>query len=298
MSKVLPSEAELRESYTAFHESAFGLLDQVDKKPLNLMFAAVNAQIALELFLKYLFTRLGRGDEILKSNKHGSMVDYKEFNQILNLLYSDKGTKFGKKKELVQLMQIRNSIVHRGQKAAWDPEVAKITVKALFFMHATMKFYFNEVLFFDNYTPHKISQTKVWRVGAESFCEEIADIYHCDVLNCTNCKSDAVISGEILGFYEGCCVSDLVCLCCLTSINIENEARLLYCPDCDDRSYLIDALNEQDEQLYVGKCMACPTNTWVRKCGFCEEFYHPSSENEVEYNGFYFCSTDCKECYV
>lgn len=31
MSKVLPSEAELRESYTAFHESAFGLLDQVDK---------------------------------------------------------------------------------------------------------------------------------------------------------------------------------------------------------------------------------------------------------------------------
>lgn len=52
------------------------------------------------------------------------MVDYKEFNQILNLLYSDKGTKFGKKKELVQFMQIRNSIVHRGQKAAWDPEVA------------------------------------------------------------------------------------------------------------------------------------------------------------------------------
>ncbi|EKO3407932.1 hypothetical protein R1U54_000067 [Vibrio fluvialis] len=297
MSKTLPSEAELRESYIAFAKHTFELLSDIDKKKLNLMFAAVSSQVALELFLKYLFTVKGKVNEIRKAKSGKLTNDFKDFNQILSAFYSTRTWSFGQKKELIELMQTRNSIVHRGQKAAWDPDIAKIVVKTLFFMHATAKSDLDEVLFFDNYNPHHISNVKVWREGVSSFCDELVDIYDCDVLTCTACNSFSVVSGELLGLQEGCCVSDLVCLCCLTSINIEREARLLECYECGEKSYIIDAYNEQDDQLYVGKCSECHTDTWVRKCPDCESFYHPKAEKEVFSKGKYFCSKSCEECH-
>ncbi|BCV66989.1 hypothetical protein TUM17387_23480 [Shewanella carassii] len=297
MGKSLPSESELKESYKSFANFTFELLGDIASKKSNLMFAAVNSQIALELFLKYLFTAKGKVDEIRKTKKGELIDDFKDFNQILNSFYSSRSWNFGQKKEFVELMQTRNSIVHRGQKSQWDPELAKIIVKTHFFMHATAWSELGEVLLFDNYIPHKISNISVWREGVEDFCDDLADIYNCEVLSCTACKSRAVVSGEIFVLEEGHTEEYVVCLCCLSSINIEHEARLLECYKCFDRAYLIDAFNEQKNQLYIGKCSECDTDTMVRKCANCEWFYHPSSEPEVKFINKYFCSESCKECY-
>lgn len=129
--------------------------------------------------------------------------------------------------------------------------------------------------------------------GVESFCDDLADIYDYNVLNCTACKARAVISGELFVLEEGHTEEYIVCLCCLSSINIELEARLLDCYECCDRSYLIDAFNEQKGQRYIGKCSECETDTYVRKCTGCWEFYHPSEEPEVRLGDKYYCSEEC-----
>ncbi|MBL0711821.1 MAG: hypothetical protein JJV99_12525 [Colwellia sp.] len=79
MAKELPTQEELRESYTAFANFTFELLGNIEQKKSNLIFAAVNSQIALELFLKYLFTAKGRVDEIRKKKKGALTNDFKEF---------------------------------------------------------------------------------------------------------------------------------------------------------------------------------------------------------------------------
>lgn len=297
MSRTLPSEIELKESYMAFANFTFDLLGSIGENKSNLIFAAVNSQIALELFLKYLFTAKGKVDEIRKKKRGELIDDFKDFNEILNHFYSSNSWSFGNKKEFIQLMETRNSIVHRGQKSQWDPELAKVIVKTHFFMHATAWSELEEVLLFDNYMPHRVSAVNVWREGVESFCDDLTKLYHCEVLKCSSCKSKAVVSGDLFVLEDGHTDEYLVCLCCLTSINIEHEAELLECYECLNKSYLIDALNEQKYQLYIGKCSECDTNTEVRKCAHCEWFYHPSSEPEVKFLDKHFCSESCKECY-
>ncbi|MDP2514763.1 hypothetical protein Q8W17_08140 [Photobacterium damselae subsp. piscicida] len=65
-----------------------------------MVFAAVNSQVSLELFLKYLFTATGRVDEIRKTKKGELIDDYREFNEILNRFFSSKTWSFGNKKSL------------------------------------------------------------------------------------------------------------------------------------------------------------------------------------------------------
>lgn len=296
MGKTLPIASELKESYESFANFTFELLSEIGNKKKNLVFAAVNSQVSLELFLKYLFTATGRVDEIRKTKKGELIDDYREFNEILNRFFSSKTWSFGNKKELVELMQTRNSIVHRGQKSEWDPELAKIIVKTHFFMHATAWSALGEVLLFDNYYPHKISNIDVWRKGVESFCDDLTEIYDCDVLHCTACHARSVISGELFVLEDGQSDEYIVCLCCLSSINIEHEARLIECYECCDTSYLIDAFNVQKGQRYIGKCSECETDTYVRKCAGCEEFYHPS-EAEVSVDGRFYCSKSCQKIY-
>lgn len=152
-----------------------------------------------------------------------------------------------------------------------------------------------EIILFENYHPHKISNVNVWRAGVESFCEDLSDIYDFQPLNCMACNCNSVVSGEYFVLEDGHIEDSLTCLCCLTSINIELKASLLECYKCCENSYLIDALNEQVNQLYRGKCSECETDTEVRKCISCECFYHPSSELEVSAKDKYYCSKRCME---
>jgi hypothetical protein len=295
LSQTLPAADELKASYLLFSNFVFLLLGEIGEKKENLMIAAVNSQIALELFLKYLFTARGKVDEIRKK-KGGVLVnEFKDFNEILNHFYSSKSWSFGNKKEFIELMQARNSIVHRGQRSQWDPELAKIIVKTHFFIHATAWSELGEVLLSENYTPHKISELEVWRTGVEEFCDDLSELYDCYPLNCSRCYSRSVVSGELFVLEEGQTDGYIVCLCCLSSINIEHEARLIDCYVCSEESYLLDAFNEQAEQLYFGKCTDCDTDTWVRKCANCEKFYHPAARTEARLKDAFFCSENCKE---
>lgn len=191
-------------------------------------------------------------------------------------------------------MQTRNSIVHRGQKSEWDPELAKIIVKTHFFIHATAWITLGEVLLQDNYSPHKISNVDVWRKGVEGFCDDLAEIYDCDVLTCLACHARSVISGELFVLEDGNSDENIVCLCCLSSINIELEARLIDCYECYETSYLINALNVQEGQRYIGKCSECDTDTYVRKCSGCEDFFHPLAEETVKVEHGIYCSEVCR----
>ncbi|TFZ48163.1 hypothetical protein E4T25_17755, partial [Photobacterium damselae subsp. piscicida] len=132
MGKTLPTASELKESYESFANFTFELLSEIGNKKKNLVFAAVNSQVSLELFLKYLFTATGRVDEIRKTKKGELIDDYREFNEILNRFFSSKTWSFGNKKELVELMQTRNSIVHRGQKSVVTP-IDLLMVKFTFY---------------------------------------------------------------------------------------------------------------------------------------------------------------------
>ena len=294
MTNTLPTKEELKSSYLLFANFVFEILRSIGEKNENLIIAAVNSQISLELFLKYLYVATGRANEIQKKKGGVPINDFKDFNEILNHFYSSKSWSFGNKKEFVTLMQARNSIVHRGQRSQWDPDLAKIIVKTHFFIHSTAWSELREVLLEDNRLPHEISKVGIWRQGVEEFCDELAEIYDCYPLICSQCHSRAVVSGELFVLQDGQHDEYIVCLCCLNSINIEHEARLIDCYTCGERSYLVDAFNEQPNKLHPAKCNECATDTWVKKCTSCREFYHPTV-SEAKSSGKFFCSEGCLE---
>jgi HEPN domain-containing protein len=289
----LPTAAELKSSYLLFANFVFDLLGDIEDKKENLMLAAVNSQIALELFLKYLFTAKGKAKEIQKQKSGRIIEDFKDFHEILNYFYSSKSWSFGNKKEFIKLMQARNSIVHRGKGGQWDPELAKIIVKTNFFIHVTAWEELGELLMQENYIPHEISEVDVWRSGVESFCSELSETWDVYPIICSRCNSRSVISSELFVLEENQDVDCIVCLCCLCSINIEQEARLMECYICFEKTYLVDAWNQQAKQLHPAKCTECDTKSSVRQCANCEGFYHPAV-NDYEKDGRYYCSSTCQ----
>jgi len=295
--KRLPTASELKGAFTDFAKFTFDLLETIETKPNHLKFAAVNSQIALELFLKYLYVKNGQANDIQKFKKGKVENDFVDFSKILNHFYSSRKWSFGEKRELVKLMQTRNSIVHRGQHSKWDKDLAKSLVRTLFFIHATAWSELREILFFDNNTPHKIAWNSVWREGVESFVEDLSKIFKCAPLACLACHAKSVVNGDVMVLNENHNENNLICLTCLSSIDTSEEAGLIKCYICQKNSYIIDAFNEQDDQLHVAKCSECMTHTWVRICRNCENFYHPSCSDEVQVNGRYFCSVVCSECY-
>lgn len=295
--KNLPTASELRITFSDFAWFTFDLLGKVQSDRKYLKFAAVNSQIALELFLKYYYVTSGKSEQIQIVKNGQFHNDFLEFNQILNHFYATRRWSHGVKKEFVKLMEARNSIVHKGV-ANLNEEAAEIIVRTLLFIHATAWSDLGEVFFFDNYLPHPISKNPLWLAGVESFVSQIADLNNSNVTPCITCGAYSVVNGEILVLDEVHSHNDFVCLNCLTSVNIEHECRILVCYDCSEKAYYVDALNEQARQLYVGKCAECGTDTWVRKCFGCEIFYHPSSTDEVVIDGKYFCCSDCSQDYL
>jgi hypothetical protein len=277
--------------------STFNLLETINQKPNNLKFAALHSQIALELFLKYFYVTQNKTNEIQKSKKGSLIEEFKDFHQILNHFYSSESWSFGKKKDSVIIMENRNSIVHRGQSKEGDKELAKNIVKTLYFIHSTAWVYFNITILFDNYRPHEISKNKVWRDGVKSFVDDLADDFDYEVTTCLSCNAETVIHGESLVLDEEHTEDHFICLTCLTAFNTSHEAGVIQCYSCDRESYIFDALNEQENQMYVAKCTECETNTWVRKCKNCEEIYHPNITNEVKKENVFLCSKDCLDSY-
>lgn len=272
-----------------FSRFTFELLEETTEGNNKLKFAAVNSQIALELFLKYYYIKMGKVTDILKIKVGAYTSDFNDFSQILNHFYSKRNWSYGQKKELAKLLNVRNAIVHKGQNSKWDAELATTIVRTMFFINATAWSSMGESILFNNYTAHSIGWNPIWRHGAEDFAGEFCD----DVYPCLSCGAYAATPAEVMVLDSSNTEDDLICLCCLSSIDIKYQARLLDCHHCGDKSYYVDAINEQPHQLYVGKCVECETNTPVRKCDWCNDFYHPSSVTEVIVGDKYYCSQSC-----
>lgn len=193
------------------------------------------------------------------------------------------------------MMEARNSILHKAQKADWDVELAKNVVRTLFFIHSTWYSDLGGCLFERSYlVPHPLSRNKVWGQGVQSFVEQLIELHDMPVKTCLTCKQYAVVPGEFFGLIGAEGDEYIVCLNCFDSLDVENEVRLLTCHKCEEESYIIDALNEQPGQLYVGKCTECGEDSWMRACASCKKFHHPE-QGEVVFQERFFCSSDCVE---
>ncbi|AJZ63135.1 hypothetical protein OI25_5659 [Paraburkholderia fungorum] len=294
--KSLPNEDQLQEAFVDFSMLAFELLERADKDYRYLKFSAVNAQVALELFLKFHFTKNGKLHHIQKKKNGVAQNEYIDFSQILNLYYSTRTWSFGVKRELVALLNARNSILHKARHTGAPEELAINVVKTLYFIHSTWHSDFGGLLFQRSYgLPPPISKNKMWRKGVQGFVEQLESVHDMDIRTCLACQQHSVITGEFFGLEGAEGMEYLICLNCFDSLDIEHEARLIRCHVCHSRTYIVEALNEQERQLYAGKCTACLEDNFVRRCIQCESFYHPE-DGEFNKKGRYFCSLACLEC--
>ncbi len=275
---------------------SFELLERADQDRKYLKFAAVNAQIALELFLKFYFTKEGSVDKIRKKKNDVFQSEYIDFSQILNLYYSTRKWSFGVKRELVDLLEARNSILHKAQHSGSLEELAINVVKTLYFIHSTWHAKFGGLLFERSYgLPSTLSKNKMWRKGVQGFVRQLEGIHKMDVIPCLACDQKTVVTGEFFELVGAEGAEYLICLNCFDSLDVEDEARLIKCHVCKKHTYIIDALNEQKRQLHAGKCTTCHENSFVRRCIECDRFYHPE-DGEFNDGVKYFCSSDCLEC--
>ena len=286
----LPTLEELKLSFMDFADFTFELISESDKDPGRLKFAAVNSQIALELFLKYYYLKSGNSRKILKKKQNQYIDEFKDFSQILNNFYSERSWSYTEKKELARLLDVRNKIVHKGKDATNNEDIAESIVRTLFFINATAWSDLGESIFYNNYDYLKVNRGGLWRRGAESFASSIGE---CHI--CLFCNALSAVRSEFMVLDVSNKQDDLICLNCFSVLDLENQIRLIKCYQCEDVEYYAEAMNEQDDQLYIGKCQGCGADDPVRRCISCEVFYHPSSE-EKKFKGLFFCSEGCFEC--
>lgn len=295
----LPTETELYDSFVDFYSFTLELIEKTSKDRKYIKFAAINAQISLELFLKFYFAKSGNISSILKMKRGKTVKIFKDFSEILSYYFSTRKWSNGVKKEFVSLLETRNSIVHKGINNLTNEDIATIVVKTIFFIHATANDEFSEFLLNEHYGREaKIAYNPLWTKGVKSFVGHLQSIWGNDIAStCLRCEEFSVVTGDFFSLEEYQYEKHLVCLNCLTTIDTELQATLIKCYECDKKSYILDHNNEQNHQLFVGKCTECEASTWVRKCHECEIFYHPPVEDEKKENGKYFCSIDCVEIY-
>lgn len=290
-------EKNLYDSFNSFLKFSIDLVGELDKNKDNYKFAVVNMQITLELFLKYYFIRKGLSKYVIdRVNDNG--IKYKDFYMVLNNYFRVSKWSYGRKKELTKILQIRNNIVHSGTNTQWNKEVVGYIIRCIFFMHGIMSSEFDELLIGNN--KFKLRNNVLWTESVEEFIDDLV-IIHKDfpIRTCLSCGEYTLIPKEIFDIGEptSSVVDDLVCLNCLDVYEMESDNTIIDCYECIDGSYFVNLSNPQEQQLYVGKCSECGTNTWVRKCAECERLYHPSDEQEVNFQDKFFCSEECVEMY-
>lgn len=253
-------------------------------------------QITLELFLKYYFIRKGLSEYVIDEiNNNG--IKYKDFSMVLNNYFRVNRWSYGRKKELIKILQIRNSIVHSGTNTQWNKDAVGYIIRCIFFIHGIMNSAFGELLIHND--EFKIKNSVLWTESVKEFIDDL--VIMCEefpIRTCLLCGEYAVIPKDVFDIGEPTSrgADDLVCLNCLCVYDKES-LEIIDCYNCSDGTYFVDILNPQDQQLYVGKCSECGTNTWVRKCEECGKFYHPNEEQEVEFENRFFCSKECVEMY-
>ncbi len=290
-------EKNLYDSFQSFFKFSIDLIGELDKNKDNYKFAVVNMQIALELFLKYYFIRKGLSKYVIdKINVNG--IKYKDFSMVLSNYFRVNTWSYGRKKELTKILQIRNNIVHSGTNTQWNKDAVGYIIRCIFFIHGIMNSEFDEMLISDN--KFKLKNNELWTESVEEFIDDLVimhENFSFPIRTCFSCGKYTVIPKEIfdMGQPTSSVVDDLVCLNCLEVYQMEFACTIIDCYECVDGSYFVDLLNPQAQQLYVGKCSECGTDTLVRKCSECEKLYHPSEEQEIRFRDKFSCSEECAE---
>ncbi|SDH12054.1 hypothetical protein [Desulfosporosinus hippei] len=285
--KKIPNDDEIYQTFLSFLNFSFDLINKIDSTNDYLKFAVVNIQISLELFLKYYFMKKGQKDLIIVK-KNGQEKEFKDFSDILNLFFTQNRWSYGSKKELRKILDARNYIVHSGLKAGWNYELAKYLIKCILFMQGTMQSSFDSNSIKIQLQEFHISKNKIWKEGVEEFVK-LKGYY---ALTCPECDTRSFVSCENFRFIDFFDEDLKHCLCCFTYID-SDMAKFIDCYNCGEASYMIEPLNKQDNDFYVGICLECNTNTWVKKCNHCGKFYHPSVVSGYSYKGKSYC---CKKC--
>ena len=286
---------DLKNGFSSFFNFSLSLIETLTEKNDHLKFAVVNMQIALELFLKYYFLKKKMPERVFKSSK--DKIDYQDFQQVLGSYFSVERTKqFVKKKHLESILYSRNDIVHKGHYLEYDEELANCIISCAFFIQGKSKTEFSETLIMTEYQSNKLSTNRIWREGAEEHARKVTSLFNEIALVCPHCSSLALVDKEIFNFDEKGSIEGLQCLTCFQEVDTEISGILITCYSCDKKTYYVDKLNEQSDQIYLGGCLNCGFKMDVRRCSNCDKFYYPDiQQNEVFFNNNYFCSKDCSE---
>jgi len=286
-------EKELKDSFISFFNFSLSLIEKLDEKNGYLKFAVVNMQISLELFLKFYFIKIGKPEIVLDTNRK-----FKDFSFVLNAYFSHDRNPLISKKNLSTILESRNSIVHKGKLNEWDESLAEYIISCVFFIQRIYQINFEDTLIYSAIFSHKISRNTIWKKGAEKFANAISMKNQCKTLTCPECYAKAMVDMEIFNFDEYNQIVGIQCLSCFIYYDTENAAEIVECNACLENSFLLDKLNEQKEQIYLGLCLECDNKDIVRKCFNCESYYFPSTtENEVFSDHKFFCSQFCFEAW-
>lgn len=262
----LPTEEELRRTFNLFLNRTIELLSQVDERKELFVFCAINAQVCLELFLKYYFFRMGKRSEILVK-KNGEITNvFNEFQQILNHFFASSRIRHTSKKELEAVARLRNSIVHRAQNAEYQEDVCEFIVATLYFVHAISAQDLDEPVIEVTEAPHSVWRLEPWRRAARRFAGKICD----EPGVCLHCEQSAVIPGDSL-YFGPATDEDIVCVCCLSYLDAGRSASLLRCPECYDLSVYIDKLNKQSDGRFPARCVSCGLEPEAFICSECQK---------------------------
>lgn len=293
MSQLEEIEEELKNGFTSFYHFSLNLIENLSKGNGNLKFAVVNMQIALELFLKYYFVKKGKAERVVVIDS--SKTKFKDFSDVLSAYFSSVRWSYMDKKHLKAIMESRNAIVHRGKHNEWNEELANYIVTCALFIQGTLKAEFSETLLLTGHSAHKLSSNPIWRKGSEDFAKAVAGEFDCKSYTCLFCQSKAMVDKECFNFDETH-KEGFQCVSCLQDLELDYQIALINCYACSEKAFVIDCLNEQQNQFYDGCCISCGLKDSVRKCENCEAFYfaHQNKE-EINVSDKYFCSHICSE---
>ena len=267
---------ELRSGFKEFYNFSLSLIESLDEKNGHLKFAVVNMQIALELFLKYYFLSKEMPERVFKEPLLSGV--YKDFSDILKSYYSVcRELHLSPKKRLITILENRNNIVHKGRFHEWDNELAQSIIECAFFIQHVSMFNFNESLVSAQYLPHKLSKNIHWKKGAQSIANNLCIKSAKQPMECPFCLSKTLVSKEIFALDETYDEDDLQCITCLVDIDTSMSGKLIPCALCRQESYYLDLLNEQSQQVFIGKCLSCGGVLLVRMCAGCGNFYYPDN---------------------
>ncbi|QJB29894.1 hypothetical protein HF329_00660 [Chitinophaga oryzae] len=281
----------LEVSFRSFFGFSLNLIAGLDKTSDNLKFAVVNMQICLELFIKLYLIKHGEVDKAYKDGQ------FRSFSSVLGaymgMVKGNHRHIIIKHQQLNDILKSRNEIVHGGQLTEWDDKIVEAIINCVFFIQELHKDLFLQPLIVSHFYPHKLTHNPVWKKNAEALALKITKERNAPLYSCPVCYAHSFINLDIINEelnHEG-----HQCLSCFVIFE-GIAAQVTDCPMCQAHAFMTDVLNDQGNQLFLGKCLNCEHDGKVRMCRGCKKLYRPGSiADEFKKFGHFFCNKRCHD---